>query len=182
MSASPALPHGGGRLRRWLDQLYDAAGYLAAFFMVGILVMVLASVVGRLAGFNLRGSDAYAGYAMAAASFLALAHTLRRGEHIRVMLLLERFHGRLRRPLEIWCHAVGTVLCAALATFSVRLVWQSHAFNDISQGNDATPLWIPQLAMAAGAIVLLVAMADDFVALLRRREPARPAGELRALE
>ena len=170
-------------MRKALDTLYDAAGYLAAFFMVGILLMVLASVVGRLAGFNLRGSDAYAGYAMAASGFLALAHTLKRGEHIRVTLLLERFGGRLARPLEIWSHLVGAVLCAALALFSVRLVWQSRAFNDISQGNDATPLWIPQLAMAAGAIVLLVAMVDDFVLLLRRRQLAKAADdELRALE
>jgi hypothetical protein len=36
----------------------------------------------------------------------------------------------------------------------VRLVWQSRTFNDISQGNDATPLWIPQIAMAVGAVVL----------------------------
>lgn len=157
-------------VRKALDTLYDAAGYLAAFFMVGILFMVLASVVGRLAGFNLRGSDAYAGYCMAAAGFLALAHTLKRGEHIRVTLFLERFHGRLRRPLEIWCHLAGTFFCAVLAWFSVRLVWTSRAFNDMSQGNDATPLWIPQLAMALGASVLLVAMLDDLVAVLRQRD------------
>lgn len=170
------------KLRRFLDLLYDAAGYLAAFFMVGVLFMVLASVIGRAAGFQLRGSDAYAGYAMAAASFLALAHTLKRGEHIRVMLLLERFHGRLRRPLEIWSHLAGTVIAGALAWFSVRLAWQSHAFNDVSQGNDATPLWIPQIAMATGAVVLLVAMVDDLVLILRRREIAAASDELRAIE
>lgn len=159
-------------MRKLLEFLYDAAGYLAAFFMIGILLMVLASVVGRAAGFNLRGSDAYAGYAMAAASFLALAHTLKRGEHIRVTLLLERFHGRLRRPLEIWCHLAGTFFCAVLALYSARLVWQSYTFNDVSQGNDATPLWIPQLAMALGAAVLLVAMADDLVLTLRGKAPA----------
>ena len=164
-------------MRKALDFLYDAAGYLAAFFMVGILLMVLASVVGRMAGFNLRGSDAYAGYCMAAASFLALAHTLKRGEHIRVNLFLERFGGRLRRPLELWSHAAGTFFCAALAYFSVRLVWQSHAFNDISQGNDATPLWIPQVAMAVGAVVLFVAMADAFVGIIRHRETAGSKGD-----
>src|SRR5260221_72798 len=82
----------------------------------------------------------------AAAGFLALAHTLKRGEHIRVSLLLDRFGGRLRRPLDLWSHAAGTFFCAALALFSVRLAWNSRAFNDISQGNDATPLWIPQIA------------------------------------
>ena len=170
-------------MRKSLDLAYNAAGYLAAFFMVGVLAMVLASVVGRLAGFNLRGSDAYAGYCMAAASFLALAHTLKRGEHIRVTLFLERFGGRLRRPLDLWCHAAGTFFCAILAFYSTRLVWQSRAFHDISQGNDATPLWIPQLAMAAGAIVLLVAMVDDFILLIRRRElAAAPADELKLIE
>src|SRR5436189_153999 len=164
-------------MRKSLNFLYDAAGYLAAFFMVGILLMVLASVIGRLAEFNLRGSDAYAGYCMAAASFLALAHTLKRGEHIRVSLFLERFGGRLRRPLELWSHAAGAFFCAALAFYSVRLVWQSRAFNDISQGNDATPLWIPQIAMALGALVLLIAMIDDFVLLIRRRPQKALAGD-----
>ncbi|HTS84117.1 MAG TPA: TRAP transporter small permease [Usitatibacter sp.] len=169
-------------MRRLLDRLYDAAGYLAAFFMAGILAMVLASVVGRLVGFNLRGSDAYAGYCMAASGFLALAHTLKRGEHIRVMLFLERFGGKLKRPLDLWSHAAGTFFCAVLAWFSVRLAWQSHVYNDISQGNDATPLWIPQIAMAVGAIVLLVAMVDDFVLLIRKRKLAEAPDELKAIE
>lgn len=169
-------------MRRALDALYDAAGYLAAFFMVGVLAMVLASVLGRLAEFNLRGSDAYAGYCMAAASFLALAHTLKRGEHIRVSLLLERFHGSLRRPLEIWSHLAGAVFSGALAWYSVRLVWQSYDFHDVSQGNDATPMWIPQVAMALGAVVLVVAMVDDLVTVVRHGELRQSKDELKALE
>ncbi|HET9577375.1 MAG TPA: TRAP transporter small permease [Usitatibacter sp.] len=169
-------------MRRALDGLYDAAGYLAAFFMVGVLAMVLASVLGRLADFNLRGSDAYAGFCMAAASFLALAHTLKRGEHIRVSLLLERFHGKLRRPLEIWSHLAGTVFSGALAWYSVRLAWQSYDFHDVSQGNDATPMWIPQIAMAVGAIVLVIAMVDDLVTVARHGELRQSKDELKALE
>ena len=172
-------------MRRALDLLYDAAAWVAAFFMVGVLVMVLASVVGRLAGFNLRGSDAYAGYCMAAAAFLSLAHTLKRGEHIRVNLFLERFGRRATHALELWSHAAGSFFCIVLAVFCVRLVWQSYTFNDVSQGNDATPLWIPQVAMAAGAIVLAVAMVDDFVLHIRRRHPrasAEAQAELKLME
>jgi TRAP-type C4-dicarboxylate transport system permease small subunit len=169
-------------VRKTLDFIYDAAGYLAAFFMAGILAMVLASVIGRLAGFNLRGSDAYAGYCMAASGFLALAHTLKRGEHIRVSLLLERFGGKLKRPLDIWSHAAGIFFSGVLAFFSIRLVWQSHVYNDVSQGNDATPLWIPQVAMAVGTVVLLIAMIDDFVLLLRHKRLADAPDELKAIE
>ncbi|MBX3717622.1 MAG: TRAP transporter small permease [Burkholderiales bacterium] len=159
-------------MRKALDTLYDAAAWAAAFFMVGVLAMVLASVLGRLLGFNLRGSDAYAGYCMAAAAFLALAHTLKRGEHIRVNLFLDRAGPRTGRALELWSHAAGSFFCVVLAVFSVRLAWQSWTFNDVSQGNDATPLWIPQIAMALGAVVLAVAIVDDFVLHLLRRHPS----------
>src|SRR3954465_1406084 len=169
-------------MRKILDLTYNAAGWLAAVFMVGLLFMVLASVVGRIAGFNLRGSDAYAGYCMAAASFLALAHTLKRGEHIRVTLFLDRFDGRLLRPLEIWSHLAGAFFCGILAWFSVRLVFQSHEFNDISQGNDAPPLWIPQIGMALGAVVLLIAMLDDLVRVLRGKPVVTHSDELKLME
>ncbi len=170
-------------MRKPLDHLYNAAGVLAAFFMVATLAMVLASVTGRLMNFNLRGSDAYAGYCMAAAGFLALAHTLHRGEHIRVTLLLQRFGARVAHALELWCHAAGTFLACAFAFYSTRLAWQSRVFNDISQGNDATPLWIPQLSMAIGTAVFAIAMADGLVAHLRgTAKRAAHEDELRRME
>ena len=39
-------------MRRSLDALYDAAGYLAALFLVGTLAMVLLGIVGRLLSFH----------------------------------------------------------------------------------------------------------------------------------
>jgi hypothetical protein len=50
---------------------------------------------------------------------------------------------------------------------------QSHLFHDISTSNDATPLWIPQLSMAAGNVILLIAFIDEFVLELRgqRQQP-----------
>jgi hypothetical protein len=42
-------------------------------------------------------------------------------------------------------------------------VVQSVEFNDISTSNDATPLWIPQLSMALGSCIFLIALIDDFL-------------------
>jgi TRAP-type C4-dicarboxylate transport system permease small subunit len=50
---------------------YGAAAWAAALFMIGTLAMILLSVSGRLLDFHVRGTDAYAGYCMAAAAFLA---------------------------------------------------------------------------------------------------------------
>lgn len=169
-------------LRRTLDRLYDAAAYLAALFLVGTLIMVLLAIAGRLLHFHVPGTDAYAGYCTAAAGFLALAHTLKRGEHIRVTLLLEHVHGGARRGLEVWALTVATLLAAVLAFYSVRLAWQSWDFNDISTANDATPLWIPQLTMAIGTLVLFIALLDDLVLELRGARPPRLAAEPSRIE
>ena len=158
-------------MRRLLDNVYNAAAYLAALLLIGTLAMVLLGTCGRLFGFQVRGTDAYAGYLMAGSGFLALAHTLSRGEHIRVNLFLEHAGRRVRRALECWSLAAASALSIGFAYFSVRLAWQSYALHDISTGNDATPLWVPQLAMAAGTVIFAIAFVDQFVNELSGTRP-----------
>jgi TRAP-type C4-dicarboxylate transport system permease small subunit len=148
-------------MRKLLDATYDAAAALAALSMVGLLGMVLLSILGRQLHFHLPGTDAYAGYLMAGAGFLALAPTLKKGEHIRVTLLLSALQGKPRRALELFALTAASALAALGAWYACRLSWQSYTFHDISTSNDATPLWIPQLSMAVGSIVLAIAFVDE---------------------
>jgi TRAP-type C4-dicarboxylate transport system permease small subunit len=131
--------------------------------------MVMLSIVSRQVGFNVPGVDAYAGYMMAAAGFLAMAHTLKKGEHIRVTLLVASLHGAARRGIEVWALFAASLLALLSAFYSCKLAWQSHAFHDISTSNDATPLWLPQLSMAIGAVVLAIAFVDELVLELQGR-------------
>jgi TRAP-type C4-dicarboxylate transport system permease small subunit len=156
-------------MRRGLDALYDLGAALAALFMVGLLIAVLLSILGRQLHFNIAGIDAYAGYLMAGAGFLALAHTLKRGEHIRVTLLLGALRGAWKRGFEIWALAAATALAVLFAVYSARLAWMSWTLHDISTSNDATPLWIPQLPMAAGTLILAIAFVDELALELRGR-------------
>ncbi|WP_372824595.1 TRAP transporter small permease [Polaromonas sp.] len=164
-------------MRKLLDGIYDSAAALAALFMVGLLVMVLLSIVSRQLSFYVPGTDAYAGYLMAASGFLALAYTLKRGEHIRVTLLINALKGRWRKALEVWALALATFLALLFAVYSCKLAWQSRTYNDISTGSDATPLWIPQLAMAFGAVILLIAFIDELVMEIRGRRVTAASGE-----
>jgi TRAP-type C4-dicarboxylate transport system permease small subunit len=138
---------------------------LAALAMVATFVCVSLGVIARLAAWDLPGLDAYAGYAIAAALFLALPQTLRRQEHIRVTLLLERLGPRARTALEWWSLLAGFALAVYMAIYAVRLVWVSHGMHDVSPSADATPLWIPQIAMALGCVGFALSLAD---ALLSR--------------
>lgn len=164
-------------MRALLDRLYMAAGYAAAFFMVATLLMVVAGIADRALALGWRGTDMYAGYAMAACGFLALAHTFKRGEHIRVSLLLQAASPRMQRAMEIWSLLAASLLAGALSFYAIKLTWQSWDFHDVSTGNDATPLWIPQVSMAVGAVVLLIALLDELLLELRGQRVVRASAE-----
>ncbi len=148
-------------LRPFLDTLYRVSGGLAAVFTVGVLVAVVLSIATRQLGVHIGGLDAYAGYSMAAAGFLALAHTFKSGEHIRVTLVLSALPAKGGLRLDIFALLVACVIAGNLCWFSIKLVLDSYAYNDISTSDDATPLWIPQLTMAVGTVIFFIAVIDE---------------------
>ena len=154
-----------GIVRRTLDALYLLGGYIGALFLLTILVLITAQMVARWAGLTIPGASSYAGYAMAGASFMAFAYALNTGSHIRVTLGLTAL-GRYRRLGEVWCLLVG----ALIATFVLRYAWNavywSRTLGDISQGQDATPLWIPQMVMVAGSALLTLCLWDNLIRMV----------------
>ncbi len=152
-------------LRKFLDGLYLTGGILGALSLIAILVLIVLQMVARWVGEIAPGIPEYAGYFMASSAFLSFAYALNKGAHIRVELLLQGL-GRWRKFGEIWCFAVGSALSTYFAWYAVKAVYWSRLLNDISQGQDATPLWIPQLSMAAGAILLAISMIDHLLQLL----------------
>jgi TRAP-type C4-dicarboxylate transport system permease small subunit len=145
---------------------YRLLGLLAMLAMIAALLTVALGVLAREAGWDIQGLDGYAGYAIAAALFLALPITFQRGEHIRVTLLMDKVPARWSKGLQVWSLAAGSVLSAMLAWYAARLVWVSWTTHDVSPAMDATPMWIPQLAMALGCFGMAVACLDALVSHL----------------
>jgi TRAP-type C4-dicarboxylate transport system permease small subunit len=154
------------RFGRALDHLYVAAGYLAAAFLVALGCLVLASIVTRLMSVYVAGLTAYSGYCMAASSFLAMAYTLRRGEHIRVGMLIAHLRGPARRIGVLWCLAAASGIAIWFAWYLVRMSWISYRFEERSESADATLLWIPQTAVSIGATILAIAFVHSLVEAL----------------
>lgn len=151
--------------------LYAAGAVLAAVFMVLIAAITLMQVVGRMLGLAVPDAGEVAGYAMAASIFLALAHTFHSGGHIRVNLLLVHVPHGLRRALEHWCLGFLALVGALFAYVSIKLVMDSYSIGDVSTGMMSVPLWIPQISMALGAILLELAVIEEFVYVVRGNEP-----------
>ncbi len=117
-------------MRRILDGLYWACGVLAGIFMVGIAFCILTALAGAIFGFSVRSMDEFAGYSMAAASFLGFSYTFHAQEHIRVSLIIERLSSSKRLFLEIWSHALGAIIAGFFAWYSVKMAIVSWQINE----------------------------------------------------
>ena len=125
---------------RWLDRIYTTSGVLAAIFMVLILIIIILQMGARWTGMTFEGSTEFAGYAMAATSFFAMAHALGHGAHIRVSILLN-----LNNFTKLWLNAFATFIAAITATYFARYAiktnFLSQILNDRTQGQDQIPDW-----------------------------------------
>lgn len=151
-------------LRRILDFIYMLGGVIAAGFLVAILTLIVLQMLARWTGHTFPGATDYAGYCMAGASFFAFAYALNHGAHIRVSLVLS-FLGRHRWWGEMWCFGIGTGIATWFAFYAVKGTHVSWRWKELSQGLDATPMWIPQISMSAGTILLAVAFWDHLIRL-----------------
>ncbi len=175
-----------------LDRLYLLGGAVAAVFMVLILVVIVAQMIARWSGAPFPGSTEFAGYAMAATSFFALAYALNRGAHIRVSIFLN-LTPFTRRWLDLFATLIAAITATYFARYAIKTNLLSKMLNDRTQGQDMvpewllsalamfatppgqwgalwaqtgggwvfTPIWVPQLPMSIGTILLAVALWDN---------------------
>ena len=153
-------------IRRGLDALYTAAGVIAALCLIAILLLIVSQMLARWTGAIFPGATAYVGYFMAAASFFAFASALARGSHIRVSILLNAVRPGIRRILDAWCFAVAAVIVWYFVIEAWEFVGWSLKFQEVSQSQDKTLLWIPQSVMIAGGGLLGIALTDNLLHVL----------------
>ena len=158
-------------IRIWLDRLYLYAGYAAGFFLVLIFGIMMFMSLGRQVGWNIPAGDDFASWCMAAMAFLGLAHTFRRGEIIRVGVLIEQVTGKKRWALEVLALSIATTFTLYFTWYAVAMTYDSWRFNDMAQGVLAVPLWIPQIGYSGGLLILAIALVDEMVHVLRGNKP-----------
>ena len=164
-------------MRRFLDRLYAASGALAAVCLASICALMLAQSFGREAGVLIRGADDIVSWLCAASAFLALGHTFRQGELVRVGLWLDMLGGRARWCAEVFALGFTALFALYMAWAVVKFVFESWQFNEVAQGLIQIPIWMPQMSFVVGVLIFLVAVLDELVAVARHRKPAYQIAE-----
>lgn len=171
-------------MRRILDTLYEIALWASALCLVTIALLVGVQLAGRIldgvlslihlprTDFVILSLAEICGYLLAAASFLALAPTLKSGTHIRVTMALAVLSEPMRRLAELFAFGLAVVAAGYMTWNFGKFAYVSWSFDEVSTGVVRVPLAYPQAMMALGALVLTVALADELVTILWRGRPS----------
>jgi TRAP-type C4-dicarboxylate transport system permease small subunit len=176
-------------VRRFLDTVYRFALWASAICLVAIALMVGVQLAARLIDgtlallhlprteFVVLSLNEICGYLLAAASFLALAGTLKAGAHIRVTLVLAALSERARRYVELWAFGFAAASAGYMTGHLGNFAWVSLRFHEVSPGVIRVPLVYPQAAMAVGSLILTISLLDELFVVVRRGRPTFRAAE-----
>jgi TRAP-type C4-dicarboxylate transport system permease small subunit len=159
-------------MRRFLDRLYDGAGALGACCVFLIFVLMIVAGVGRQMNWHVSGLNDVVAWLCAAAAFFAMAHAFRHGDFVRVTLLLDKVPAPLRRVLDVTCLLIASVAVAYLTYWATSFTWESYEFAEMATGLVVIPIWIPQSTFVIGCWLLLIAMVDELVGVVRGDKPS----------
>jgi TRAP-type C4-dicarboxylate transport system permease small subunit len=164
-------------LRRFLDRLYSASGAFAALCLAAIFVLMMAQAIGREFGILVRGADDITAWLCAAASFLALGHTFRHGELVRVGLFIDMLPSRGRRIAEVVALSMTAAFVGYMLWAVGKFVYESWQFNEMAQGLLRIPIWIPQLCFVFGVLIFFIAILDELILVIRKQKPTYQLAE-----
>lgn len=150
-------------LRRYLDRLYNASLFLAGAFMVGIFLLMVGEAAARKLGGYIPGANDLVGWFCAAAGFLALPATFKRGDMVRVGFALDSLPAPARKPMLLLCLLIALTFVSYMLYAVAGYVWSGWRAEELTQGMLEVPVWIPQASFLVGVVLLLVSIVDEIV-------------------
>jgi TRAP-type C4-dicarboxylate transport system permease small subunit len=155
---------GAQRLLRVSDEIAAASGVFAMLCLLALLVLILAgvgrSILGKLDpdwGGEITIAWEYSAYLMGAVFMFGAAAGLRAGSHVRVSILLARTGPAATLLLEAASTLIGLFVASFMTWSLFNFTLRAWSNDQLSSGS-LTPLWIPDAALALGALLLALQM------------------------
>jgi TRAP-type mannitol/chloroaromatic compound transport system permease small subunit len=166
-------------LIRAIERLTGSVGVFAALLIVPLILATCYEVMSRYV-FGAPTIWAYeVGYMLTGSHFLlAMAYTLREGQHIRIDIFSGRFSARARAAIDLACYAVLLPLTVWLTLALSRHFWIGFSQGERS-GQSAlnAPVWPFRVVFIAAFVLLALQVLAEMMKLARDlRRPTLPVG------
>ena len=172
-------------LHRWLKaadegffRFESGLNLVAALVILAVMFIGVFQVFGRkLINLPVPGYVDVIEFVMTVFAFVSIAYTQRLGGHVRMEIILKKFHGRALWIVEAFGTLVVIGIVAILAWFGYEHFLRAWLIGD-STIDIEIPLWPSKLLIPAAFAILLVRLVIQLVGFLRlaARPDAEPVG------
>lgn len=153
------------RLSAAFERLLNALAVLAALVLLAMVILVTTDIVLRnLTRTGFPWSNEVSEYALYLITLMTAPWLLRRGQHVRVDVMLTMVPPRIAWIMEAASDMLGIAVCLLLARSSVIMTYQSWQLGSITIKNLIFPEWW----LLAPLPVAFVLLAIEFVFRLHR--------------
>jgi len=140
-----------------INAVTSISGNAAIIFLVAAVLLINVSVVTRYAlSAPLHFVEEISGYFVVAIVFLGLADTLRAERHIRIDVVFIHLSKKIQNTLEILSFILGLIFTGVFAWLTWQTVLDSYQIGMTSEGLWEVPLYLPQLLMPIGLVILIL--------------------------
>ena len=158
-----------GGLIAAIERLSTAVGIFGALLIVPLVLATCYEVLARYV-FGAPTIWAYEiGYMLTGSHFLlAMAYTLRVGEHIRIDIFSGKFSARTRATIDLVCYAIVLPLMVWLTLYLFRYGWNGYSANERSgQSAFNMQVWPFRVVFFVAFLVLTLQVIAEIVKSLR---------------
>jgi len=106
--------------------------------------------------------------------FIAFAHALSTGAHVRMTLVVDRLPLRVWAGCGIFGSIIGVAFFAILTVLAVPYFWESWLVKEVPVSAVRTPVWLGKAAMPIGSFTMFTAFV---IHLMRSLQPKREVVE-----
>lgn len=135
------------KLDRWLTSIEDGLSMIAAYFILGLMILGTINVIGRKLGAPVWGYNDLVTLSMVSFAFLAISAMQRVGGHIRMELVIRRFRGRLLWIVEFFGTLVAMFIMSVLIYFSFTAFMRAFELGDSTIDREIitwpSKIWVP---------------------------------------
>lgn len=151
---------------KFVDGLARLSAWVAAALLAVLAVLGMAEILSRaLFNYSIPIAFEYSSYMLAFIMFGGSAWALREGGHIRVTLIMGPFGPRARRLLDIGATAIATAVSLYLTYAVIVFMVGTYTIGTNSFFPSETPLYIPQLGLVFGVLLLTLALLARLIRL-----------------
>jgi TRAP-type C4-dicarboxylate transport system permease small subunit len=130
------------RLSFFFARLYNALALIAALILLAMVILVTADILLRnVSRVGFPWANEVSEYALYAITLLAAPWLLRRGQHVRIDIILTFVPQRLAWLMEIAADLIGFVVCAVIARYGFQMAADSFRLGSITIKNLVFPEW-----------------------------------------